>query len=359
MAWKHRKIGENMTERRFGTWSALNGVILTYFIEYALETALAVNAPPSSLKQSLFPFNVLFAIIICFATVAVNYKVNKWFELRTSWNNNPIKRFTLQAILTTVFCSVLSAVTVFGTYSFFTERPMSLVYVRLMLVLGWTISMLLSSTYSGFVYFTQWKKMLRESEELKRDILQTQFNALKSQINPHFLFNNLTTLGGLIEADPPVAVDFVQKLASVYRYVLQSMNLQLVELDTELNFLNAYIFLLKMRFPKGLYFETNVPIDVHSFLIAPLTLQILIENAVKHNVVSSDKPLKISIICRPNGLLVVKNNIQKKQSTEASTHVGLQNIHSRYRFLSQKHIVIEETKFEFIVQVPLIEKDRT
>ena len=180
---------------------------------------------------------------------------------------------------------------------------------------------------------------------------------MKNQINPHFLFNNLNTLSSLITENLVAATDFVQKLSSVYRYLLQSMDKRLVDLETELNFLDAYLYLLKMRFQNGLTVQVEIPPRVLHYSIAPLTLQILIENAVKHNIISSRQPLHVEITYLPDDWLSIRNNIQKKSVRETSTYVGLQNIHKRYNLLGERNIVVQETPTEFIVRIPLFGKD--
>ena len=347
-----------MQEKRFGMWVFILGVLLTYGIEYTVESSFMLPRPSIITPHNFFPFNITAAVMICLFTVVGSYGINKWFEQRTAKMKQPLQRIAFQGMLTLVYCITLGIFSVRLSSFFFTEHALSPGYLQLTLVLSCTISILLSSAYTVFFYFTQWEQSWRESEDLKNENLQSQFNALKSQINPHFLFNNLNTLSGLITENPATATDFVQKLANVYRYVLQAMDKRLVELETELNFLDAYVYLLKMRFQHGLNVTTSVPANVLHYSIAPLTLQILIENAVKHNIISAEHPLSVSIAYHEGGFLVISNNIQKKQSHEAaSTNVGLQNIYRRYRFLEQRQIAIEETASEFIVRIPLIGKD--
>ncbi|HVN49275.1 MAG TPA: histidine kinase [Bacteroidota bacterium] len=347
-----------MHEKRFGMWVFILGVLLTYGIEYTVESSFMLPRPAIIIPHNLFLFNIAAAVMICMFTVIGSYAINKWFERHTAWMKKPAQRMAFQGVLTLVYSVLLGIYSVHLSSFFFTEHTLSPGYMQLTLVLSCTISILLSSAYTVFFYFMQWERSWRESEDLKNENLQSQFNALKSQINPHFLFNNLNTLSGLITENPATATDFVQKLANVYRYVLQAMDKRLVDLETELNFLDAYVYLLKMRFQHGLSVTTSVPENVLHYSIAPLTLQILIENAVKHNIISAEHPLSVNITYHKSGYLMIANNIQKKQSREAaSTNVGLQNIYRRYRFLEQRQISIEETASEFIVRIPLIGKD--
>jgi hypothetical protein len=347
-----------MDEKRFGVGVFISGMLLAYGIEYTVEASFLLPRPPMPEAQSLLMFNIALAMCICFFTVIGSYGINKWFEKHSEWMRRPLRRVRMQGIVTTAYCLVLGVVSVRLCSGFFTGNSLPEGYVYLTLVLSCTISILISSAYTVYFYFIQWERTWRESNDLRNENLQSQYNALKAQVNPHFLFNNLNTLTGLIAENPAAATEFVHKLANVYRYVLQSMDKRFVALETELNFLDAYMYILKMRFQHGLSVEMQIPPEAAHLAIAPLTLQILIENAVKHNIISAEHPLYVTISYSRDRSLIVRNNIQKKQSKENnSTHVGLQNIYRRYRVLGQRQVSIEETPGEFIVSIPLIEKD--
>jgi sensor histidine kinase YesM len=228
----------------------------------------------------------------------------------------------------------------------------------------------------GFYLFNQWKATLLESEQLKQEQLQTQLESLKNQVNPHFLFNSLNSLSSLIEIDENKAKTFVEELAQVYRYLLQSNEHELTTLEKELEFIHAYTFLLKTRFSKGFNLDIRVSKDSKTRLIPPLTLQLLVENAVKHNVIAASKPLTVWIydaISNENlektgrdtvrkdsfgegGVyqLIVSNNLQKKQANVLSNRLGLQNIIKKYKLLGQSEVKVEQTDAEFKVVLPLI-----
>jgi sensor histidine kinase YesM len=347
-----------MNDKRFGLGVFISGMLMAYGIEYTVEASFLFPRPPNTSPQSLFTFNIVLATMLCLFTVLGSYGINKWFERRPAWMKRPFNRIRWQGFLTTVYCILLGVLSVHVSSRFFSNQTLSEGYLRLTLVLSCTISILISSAYTVFFYFTQWERTWRESNELRNENLQSQFNALKSQVNPHFLFNNLNTLSGLITENPAAATEFVQKLAHVYRYVLQSMDKRIVELETELNFLDAYIYILKMRFQEGLLVEMTIPDEAVHYAIAPLTLQILLENAVKHNIVSAEHPLRVTISYTTGPSLVITNNIQKKLVQEStSTHIGLQNIYRRYRFLEHRQVSIEETTERFTVRIPLIGKD--
>jgi LytS/YehU family sensor histidine kinase len=177
-------------------------------------------------------------------------------------------------------------------------------------------------------------------------------------VNPHFLFNSLNTLITLIPEDPQLAVAFVQKLSNVYRYVLQNKDKELVTLAEEMKVAEAYLFLLKTRFGENLRVHTDIPPGQLGKFIAPLTLQMLLENAIKHNVVSAEKPLHIDLYVEKDEVLVVKNNLQRKSSVPDSTQTGLANISQRYRLLCQQAVEVVVTASNFMVVLPLLTVER-
>lgn len=208
--------------------------------------------------------------------------------------------------------------------------------------------------YESIYFMNELRKSVEEKELLKRENLYAQLNALKTQVNPHFLFNNLNTLTSIIPEDPKRAVDFVQQLAKVYRHILEVKDEQSISLQEELDVLKAYAFLLKTRFGDNLDITITVPEEKMNKKIIPLSLQILMENAIKHNIVSAEKPLKIEVFAE-NGRLVVSNNLQKKNQLNESTGIGLDNIRNRYRLLSDREVEVKENSSDFIVSIPLIE----
>jgi two-component system LytT family sensor kinase len=214
------------------------------------------------------------------------------------------------------------------------------------------ITIIITLGYYTADFFSEWKKLLIQEEEFKREALSLQFDALKNQVNPHFLFNSLNVLTSLVETDPPLAVRFIKQLSEVYRYVLEHKDKELIELDTELQFVNAYVYLQKIRFDNSLV--VDISLENTAGRIIPLSLQMLVENAIKHNVISTDKPLHISILCNGD-YLVVKNNLQKKTVIHETGSIGLKNIRERYAYFSKLPVIIEETNEMFTVKLPLIE----
>lgn len=195
-----------------------------------------------------------------------------------------------------------------------------------------------------------------ELERTKTDNLGAQYELLKQQVNPHFLFNSLNTLKYMVESGDAHAVDFILKLSDFYRFTLESRKLDLIKLSEEQEILNAYVFLLKARFEEGIDLCININEDHLQTLIPPFTLQLLVENCIKHNVVSLAHPLKIRIFSERD-FIIVENKLQLKKTPESSMGIGLENINQRYVHFLDKKIEIEASEIFFTVKLPIIHEN--
>lgn len=203
-------------------------------------------------------------------------------------------------------------------------------------------------------YYARLRQSEKEKEELQRINLLTQYDSLKQQVSPHFLFNSLNSLSSLIAIEPKKAEKFVEELSFVYRYLLQNNREELAPLQRELDFIHSYFHLLKTRFGDALQVAIDVPPLFYNYKIPPLTLQLLVENAVKHNEISTENPLKISISIEKDDRLCIANNLQRRLVSVPSERVGLANIMAKYRLLGQPEAEVHETNEAFIVSLPLI-----
>lgn len=211
--------------------------------------------------------------------------------------------------------------------------------------------------YFGVNYFfdtlRQFQQASLDVEKYHLDNIQAHLSTLKSQISPHFLFNSLNALSSLIQTDETKAIRFVEELAAVFRYLLEKNEKELVPLYSELDFLRAYLFLLQIRFRENLRISVDIPATLLEAQLPPLTLQLLLENAIKHNIVSKEEPLWVTITASEEGL-TVRNNLQLRVKNRTSTGVGLTNIIQRYKYLTDRMVDIRQTASEFIACVPLI-----
>jgi len=215
------------------------------------------------------------------------------------------------------------------------------------------IALIIITIFIARSWLYEWRSAAIEAEQLKSENIASQYQSLKDQLNPHFLFNSLNVLSNLVYESADKSAEFIQQLSKIYRYVLEVQQEELVGLDREIGFAENYLNLQKIRFEGSLeYF-----IEVHQLkghYLPPLSLQLLLENAIKHNIASLEKPLKIRIE-QCDGNLIVRNILQPKLTKEDSkTGIGLPNIKKRYALLSNKSPKIIETEQEFIVELPLL-----
>jgi hypothetical protein len=209
--------------------------------------------------------------------------------------------------------------------------------------------------YESVYFFEEWKNNVKKTESLARENVQSQLDALRNQLDPHFLFNSLNTLASLIDFENSGAQQYLERLSDVYRYVLVSREKNTVTLEEEMAFLDAYMYLNKVRFRDNLLLVKNISPEAYRQQVAPLSLQMLVENAIKHNVVSKERPLQIRIVQEEDTYLSVANNVQEKTIFEKSTKVGLQNIANRYKLLSDRQVEISRENDIFKVRIPLLQ----
>ncbi|MGN8226337.1 sensor histidine kinase [Gracilimonas sp. BCB1] len=216
-----------------------------------------------------------------------------------------------------------------------------------------SFSLSIGAFVNADVIIKEWKKSLLENEILEKENAKARLSVLQAQISPHFLFNNFNVLNALIDEDPKLAQKYLDALSDIYRYVLNQKNEELVLLQDEIEFIKKYLFLLRIRFNEKL--TCTISVNGHGdYRVPSATLQILVENAVKHNEISSRHPLEISIKVKDDEQLEVRNNLQPKKSSVKSTEVGLKNISDRYKYFTNKPVHIEKNEHEFVVQIPIL-----
>ena len=310
------------------------------------------------LKGNEFTFNMFLLASLNSVLVGSAFMVGlkvmiTALDRRLPWLNNPLKRLIAQFLITIGYSFCIIVITIFATgyfshqkitSSFFFDQASFMAKVAFLFVF---VGSLLSNTV---LFFKNWKESAVQQEKLKREQLALQYETLKSQVSPHFLFNNLNSLTSLISSNPEKAIDFVKKLSEVYRYVLDQKNHELVALETELKFVESYIYLHQIRF--GTNLKVQMDVNPQSFKVIPLSIQLLVENAIRHNEISDKKPLTIRIYCNGEHL-VVENQLQKKSGSEGSG-TGLQNIGAQYSFFSDQKVSINFNSETFRVSIPLL-----
>jgi hypothetical protein len=304
----------------------------------------------------------LISVIWSTAILVTQWLGHAYLQIRIarsiSWIEQPVKR-----LIVTIFSIVLYAnigfiiVQTLMHMIVFQEIPNYFdswnFYIWILPIM---LSFAISLVTAAIGFFISWKTALEEKAMVTQEMLSYKYEALRNQINPHFMFNSLNVLTDLVYEDQKLAVKFIHQFSDIYRYVLDSRNKELVHIDEELAFLEKFIFLLKMRFGDKLSVEINIKAEEDEFIV-PLSLQLLIENAVKHNEISKQNPLK-TIIQRQGEFISVQNNIQSKNIGDTSKKIGLQNLKSQFSFFTEIPLEIINDGRHFTVKLPILNKTK-
>jgi len=267
------------------------------------------------------------------------------------WEVNPVLHLLFNILFLTILTIILFLIVYFVNWLFDDISGNYWKRMRGVHVAIFLITFLTTSIYEGIFLFYKWKESLVLAVLLEKENIQSQFETLKNQVNPHFLFNSLNTLSSLIPENPKKAVEFVNNFSSIYRYVLDVKELNSVELKDELDFVKSYIYLQKIRYGENLHLIINIEENKLLSHIMPLSLQVLIENAIKHNEISDAYPLRIELT-NTNDYLFVKNNLKKISDTLDSPKMGLKNLMERYRLVSYNKPHFHQNENEFIAGIP-------
>lgn len=305
----------------------------------------------------ILQLNITFSELVIDSAIAFTYSLAIWyfniFKLPKFSNQQTSGKILTRRLLWSVlFGILLMTLLVSGHQLFFYKYKFStmiMMYQFRGILINITIYMFLNMLYQSH----RSQLIGIELERTKADNLGAQFELLKQQVNPHFLFNSLSTLNSMIDIGDPNAGDFIHKLSDFYRYTLENRKSNLISLTEELDILKAYMYLLKARFEDGISLDLDIPAALYKSLIPPFTLQLLVENCIKHNIVSLEQPLPVRLYIEDDKLLIM-NKLQLKKNREPSTRLGLENINQRYLHLMDKTIEIEDNAAFFKVKLPLI-----
>lgn len=299
----------------------------------------------------------LSAILLAFMILEGIRFVDHQLDRVVIWEEQHTKRFLIQLVSNAVVTMV--AISIFGIFlqSLIHENPKRPLFEDVVIVSA-TISVTIAMVAIDlFIFFLRrWRNSMSEVDRFKKESLEFRHEMLKTQVNPHFLFNSLNTLSSLVYEDQDAAYTFINKLSGVYRNVLEHRNKGLVTVKEELEASSSYIELIKLRFGKRLYLSVDLDKEIENYQVPPLILQLLIENAIKHNVVSTKYPLGIAITNQDNRI-VIQNTLRLKTSKGYSSKIGLDNIISHYDIVTDEKVTIKQTEDFFIVTIPLLKPD--
>ena len=301
-----------------------------------------------------FFYTTLYGYSLYYANAIIFVKLDDVYQTDRFSRNRIVQGFALSFIVSVIvifLLRIVEDVLIEGkTIQEFlaNERPSNYI---VSVVITFVVTLAIHAIY----FYKAYQENKVKEQKIIAGTASAQFESLKNQIDPHFLFNSLNVLSSLIEENPESAQKFTTSLSKIYRYVLEQKDKELVSVAEELQFAKTYMNLLKMRFENSITFEIPEGFDNEEAKVVPLSLQLLLENCIKHNVVSEAKPLHIKISIE-NGQLVITNNLQKKEVLQDRKGVGLQNIVNRYGILTKRKVLIEENEKEFKVFLPILTK---
>ena len=280
--------------------------------------------------------------------------IHGYIDRKISWIEMPVKKVFVQILVFLSYSIGAFILVQFFNYYVWMDKLPSQSWGRIIQALPYTllISFIISLIFTAIGFFFAWKRSFLQAEKLKVEMLAYKYESLRNQINPHFLFNSLNVLSDLVYDDQEMAVKFIRQMSDLFRYVLDSRDKELVPLKDELEFIRSFTFLLKTRFEEKLKIDIDVQANPEEYIV-PMTLQLLIENAVKHNEVSEAFPLRI-LVRKVNDCLEVENNLQPKSVGDDSKKTGLKNITQQFAFFSEKPIKIITSDERYLVRVPIL-----
>lgn len=293
--------------------------------------------------------------ITLFLVWLMNRLLTKQLDLRLPWLKYGNKRFYWQLSSGILLSLVLINISYLILKLGLTQDPPDQAQLISMNVIGLLILLPLISINFGIQFLSNWKTAQLKAEEFQKETIKAELTTLKNHLDPHFLFNNLNILSSLITIDPDLSQTYLEKFAEVYRSILQSSKEELITLNDELKFIASYLYLLEIRFEDTIQTSIDIESSDHKKHLPPLTLQMLIENAIKHNVVSEIRPLKIHISSQ-NGYVSIKNNLQQKKiESRHHSNTGIENIKKRYAYFTDKEVQVFKNPDNFIIKIPLVE----
>ncbi len=299
-----------------------------------------------------FLLEASMAVLYASALFEIGIQLTKLLNSVYSWERHIKIRFLVQFLIHSALAYIIL------NLLFLIKVPVTFYYDELMfrqaLIVGTIFSLLITAVFAAEYFFYRWNDASLKALELQQYTTQAQLEALKLQLDPHFLFNNLSILTALIEDEPSTATTYLSNLSSIYRYMLANRLKDLILLREELTFIEAYLFLYKIRYGNGIIIDIAEHKNIELLRLPPLTLQLLIENAIKHNTFSTQSPLKIKIYFTEHDKITVENNKKLKKANGYSSRIGLKNIDERYRLMGHTKPIVTETDELFKVAISLI-----
>lgn len=339
-------------------WMAILVITVIPVLVFAIRAYVTQEAITSPEALAIPPMlaGLGFSFIITVTLYTGNLYLIRYLNTRFPWRNKAALRLAVQVPFVLLYPGVMMAIfySVFAGFTPFAVLTAEALFQNIFIAI--VITLVAVAVLEGFNFFKRWSQKQVETEQLQRENLQARFEVLRNQVRPHFLFNSLNVLSSLIHKDPDLAEDFIEQLSEVYRYVLDTANQNLVTVEQDIQALEAYIFLQQTRYGShSLHFHNEVNGQAQQAWIPPLTLQMLAENAVKHNVASEHRPLRLTLSCAAGNFLLLTNSKQKRTDQNASTGIGLPNLKSRFSLVSDRSPTFREEPDAFKAYIPLVD----
>lgn len=338
-------------------------LITISWITFFIGTVIFVFFTPVKTFQNYLVTMVISALY-SFTIAVGNGLINDYLNKRYSWVEDTKKRTILGVISTVIVNVILVFICNYINFILFQKQNVSEFFSGNMGFFNWftiNVALFISAILHAKGFVEAWKSSTKQEvvqQKLIAKSANAQFESLKNQLDPHFLFNSLNVLSSLIDENPGQAQRFTASMSKIYRYVLEQKDKELVTVEEEINFAKTYCDLLKTRFEDSVSFDFNVnEKDLKSYVV-PLSLQLLLENCIKHNFATSSKPLHIKIYSE-NGNLFIENNLQQREQVKESAGIGLANIVQRYSLLTKQNVFIEKSATFFRVKIPILTQKTT
>ena len=320
---------------------------------YKIKFLILEIITPGDVFNKWLALEILFGITLAAFVVCSHDWVARLLRSQMVSTSYNLSRFLIQYLISTAAAIAMAMLYAWIFWDLIMRMPLTNEFLFDYALLGLVIPLFVNGVFESLFFYGRWEKVSAEKEQIEKENIRAKYEALQHQISPHFLFNCFNTLNVLIAESKQLAIDFLQQLSKVYRYVLEVKNQEMVHLKTELSALQSYASLMRHRFGESFRIQINSQGSNDRYL-APLTLQMLMENALKHNQCSDQSPLEISIQCDENHL-TFSNPIRELKSPSAGTQTGLENLSQRYRLLVGEDIKVQKNTAIFCVQIPLTE----
>ncbi|MPL80027.1 hypothetical protein SDC9_25918 [bioreactor metagenome] len=365
-------MNKNKEKQKFNWWLRIGLSAFVLFTIYAMNFLLN---PYSTYWIELRSYNklelgleIFFSFLFSWLIIEVSIWIAKILDRFLAWTNHSILRFGIQSlfIIASTLLLIFIQIEMFKCISEDVHLTQQEFLETWQFFFGIIIvSLFVSLVHTGHFLLKRWKTSISEANELqlktmelKEIAMQAELQSLKIQLDPHFMFNNFSTLSELINEDTETATRFLHNLSRVYRYMIQNLKKDVISLNEEVAFVKAYCYLIHIRHDDNVKVIFNINDDLMDLYIPPITLQLLVENAIKHNIATKEQPLVIAITSNERREIKVSNNLQRISSPFHATEIGLKNISDRYRILSAEKLpVIEETSSCFCVTLPLLNNE--